>query len=78
MGRLIDVLVDTFPTLDRNTVLPSLRIGDIPMWDSMAAVNLLISTEDTFKISLRNVDLHGNLTIGDFADMIRAQGAAIE
>jgi len=52
MDRLADVVKEVFPTLDRSTVAPSLRLGDIPNWDSMSAVNLLMLTEAAFKVTL--------------------------
>jgi acyl carrier protein len=78
MGRLGDALIKVFPTFDRSRIVDSLRIGDIPGWDSMTAMNLLMVMEVTFKIKLRRVLFHDGLTVSDLADMVRGQWANVD
>jgi acyl carrier protein len=48
-------------------ITPQTRLGEIPDWDSMAAVNLQMLLNETFHVELPLELLHENTT---FSDMI--------
>jgi len=78
MELLGNLLVDVFPALEKSRVGPALRMGDIPSWDSMSSLNLLMLAENTFKVRLRGVHLHDDVTVADLAEIIRRHGAQID
>ncbi len=61
---------DLFPELGDLVITGETRLGDIPDFDSMAAVNLQTFIETTFKVTL-SLDLLGeDTTIAEIIDFI--------
>jgi len=60
--RLKAGIEDLFPEVERIAVTGETRLGDIPDYDSMAAVNLQTFIEENFKVALP-LDLLGEDTL---------------
>jgi len=65
---------DLFPEVERIAVTGETRLGDIPDFDSMAAVNLQTFIEENFKVAIP-LDLLGeDTTLKDIVDFIENPG----
>ena len=51
-----DGIEEIFPEADEMDITPDTLLGDIPEWDSMAAVNLQTFLDDAFHVTI-SVDL---------------------
>ena len=70
LKKLTAAIEDLFPDLGALIIIGETRLGDIPDFDSMAAVNLQTFIETTFKITL-SLDLLGeDATIAEIIDYI--------
>ena len=54
----------------------TLRAADVPGWDSIRMVDILLDLEDAFGIRLPVRIMSELRTVGDLADAVRAQRAA--
>ena len=65
---------DLFPEVESIAVTGETRLGDIPDFDSMAAVNLQTFIEENFKVAIP-LDLLGeDTTLKDIVDFIENPG----
>jgi acyl carrier protein len=48
--KIREILISVFPLSDMPKDIASLKIGDIPDWDSLGNFNLLLAIEDAFNI----------------------------
>jgi acyl carrier protein len=53
------------------------RLGDIPGWDSMNGVNLLLELESSFGMSLVDLQLSENDRIATLVNTLRQRGAEL-
>ncbi len=63
-------LADLFPALGDMEVNEDTLLEEIPEWDSMASVNLLMFLQQTFNVELDSDFLHGELKIGEIAAQV--------
>jgi acyl carrier protein len=61
------VLLDNFFESGDGSITPETKLGEMPDWDSMEAVNLQILLHDTFHVELPLELLHENTTFNDLA-----------
>ncbi len=59
--------------LDTVQLTRETRAPDVPGWDSVAHVQLLIATEKTFGFRLRTAEMAGLKNVGDLMDYIAAR-----
>ena len=59
------VLVDNLFEIGEILITPETKLGEIPDWDSMEAVNLQILLQDTFRVNLPLELLHENTIFND-------------
>jgi acyl carrier protein len=70
LKKLKTGIEDLFPELEKIVVSGETRLGDIPDFDSMAAVNLQSFIDENFKVSIP-LDLLGeDTTLNDIVDLI--------
>lgn len=50
--RIIEGIHETFPDADSMTFTPESVLGDLPEWDSMAAVNLQTYLQEQFQMEV--------------------------
>lgn len=74
LDSVIDVLVFTFGLRERPS--PSLSRQSLPQWDSLGTLNLLLSLEQAFGVSLSSSALLGVETVGDLVPLLEAAAAA--
>lgn len=63
MKRILESIKDTFPDFDENEFGKELRLGDIPDFDSMSAINLQVNLESKFGIKLFGLPLRDHVEI---------------
>jgi acyl carrier protein len=62
--------------LEPVVVTPALRARDVPEWDSLTHISLMVAVEKAFSIRFRVGEVETAQNIGEFADLIlqRLQG----
>lgn len=69
LNKVFENVLDLDPvSLSRET-----RAPDVPGWDSIAHVQLMIAVEKTFGFRLRSAEMTGLKNVGDLVDFIRAR-----
>lgn len=68
IARLQTVFDDIF--LDSPVLTPVLTARDVPEWDSLIHISLLLAVEKAFNIRFRMGEVEAAKNIGDFADLI--------
>lgn len=66
-------LTDIFRTvLDDDTIVltPETTAADIPAWDSMNHITIVVEAETRFGIKVRTAEIEGLRNVGDFAALI--------
>ena len=77
MELLRQAIVYVFPEADGSKITLETKLGEIPGWDSMNAVNVLVQLEaQTGRGDLQLV-FSGKLTIAQLVESLRAQGVEI-
>ncbi len=66
--KLQGVFDDVF--LDKVELTPELSAKDVPEWDSITHVSLIIATEEAFGIRFRVGEVEATKNVGDLADLI--------
>lgn len=56
--------------LDPVNLTPSLSANDVPEWDSLAQISLLLAVEKAFGIRFRVGEVESTKNVGEFADLI--------
>ncbi len=75
LAALTDVLREAFGD-DTLTVTPETTAKDVPGWDSIRMVSILIAVEDRFGIKTRSREIDRLRSVGDFVALIRAKQEA--
>jgi len=62
--------------LEPVSLTPELSANDVPEWDSLTHISLLLAVEKAFGIRFRVGEVEGTNNVGEFADLIakRVQG----
>ena len=68
LTKLQMVFDDIF--LDPPKLTPQLTAKEVPEWDSLLHISLLLAVEKAFNIRFRVGEVEGTKTIGEFADLI--------
>jgi len=66
--------VFTFPEL---SVVDSLDLRDVPRWDSLAHMMLIVRLEETYNIQFTGDEIADIRSVGDLRTTLRAHGADI-
>ena len=56
--------------LDPPRLSPSLSAKDVPEWDSLLQISLLVAVEKPFKTRFRVGEVEATNNVGEFADLI--------
>jgi acyl carrier protein len=76
-AKLGEAVNAVFDDLAPGDVRPELALGDIPGWDSMNSVNLVLELESTFDADLQGVMLVADQTVADVIALLREKGADV-
>lgn len=68
IDRLQSIFDDVF--LDPVKLTPVLCAKDVPEWDSLTHISLLLAVERAFSIRFRVGEVEGTNNVGEFADLI--------
>ena len=68
MARLQTVFDNVF--IDKVVLTPVLTAHDVPEWDSLMQVSLIVAIEGAFSIRFRVGEVEATKCVGDLADLI--------
>ena len=74
MHKLQEVFDDVF--LDPVSITPELSASEVPEWDSMLHISLVLAVESAFGIRFRVGEVEATKNVGEFADLIGKRVAA--
>ena len=69
-SRVQAIFRDVFDD-DTLVITRATHVGDIPDWDSLAQINLVVAMEKDFEIKVSLDDLETLSNVGDMMDLIR-------
>jgi acyl carrier protein len=69
---ILDRLQPLFETLflDPPQLRPDLSATEVPEWDSLMQIMLVVAVEKEFKVKFRVGDVEATRNVGEFADLI--------
>ncbi|QGM46675.1 acyl carrier protein [Methylocystis heyeri] len=70
---IFDRLVEIIRTIvgDHETPIhPETKASDVPQWDSMAHISIVVAAESVFKVKFRTAEIERLQVVGDFVDLI--------
>ena len=73
INRLQPIFDDLF--LDPVAVTAALSAKDVPEWDSLLQISLLIAVEQAFNVRFRVGEVEATTNVGEFADLIMRRSA---
>lgn len=56
--------------LESPTLTPELTAKDVPEWDSLIQISLLVAVEKLFNLRFRTGEVEATKNVGQFADLI--------
>jgi acyl carrier protein len=68
LSKLQEIFDDVF--LDPVILTPALSAKDVPEWDSLLHISLMVAVEKAFGIRFRVGEVEGTHNVGEFADLI--------
>jgi acyl carrier protein len=68
IAKLQSIFDDIF--LDPGTLTAATSAKDVPEWDSLTHISLLLAVEKSFGIRFRVGEVEGTNNVGEFADLI--------
>jgi acyl carrier protein len=68
LARLQEVFDDVF--LDPVVIAPELTARNVPEWDSLMHVSLVVAVERKFNVKFRLGEVEATKNVGEFADLI--------
>jgi acyl carrier protein len=68
IAKLQTIFDDLF--LEPVTVTPELSAKDVPEWDSLMHISLVVSVEKAFAVRFRVGEVEATKNVGEFADLI--------
>jgi acyl carrier protein len=71
-GQLTDVFHEVF---EDQSIIPrkDMKASDVPEWDSLAHINLIVAVEVRFKIKFKTAELESLRDVGHLVEMIEAK-----
>jgi acyl carrier protein len=71
-SEVISELQKIFDTvfLEPVVVTPAISAHDVPEWDSLTHISLMVAVEKTFNIRFRVGEVENTKNVGEFADLI--------
>ena len=64
-------------SIPESSVVDSLALSDIPAWDSLAHMILIVRLEDAYRIQFTGDEIADIKSVGDARSALRAHGAAL-
>ncbi|MBS4096589.1 MAG: acyl carrier protein [Sulfuricella sp.] len=63
--------------LPESSIVDSLALSDIPTWDSLAHMMLIVRLEETYQIQFSGDEIADIKSVGDVRSALLAHGAAL-
>ena len=70
--RLTEVFQDVFDE-DNIVIKPETTADDIPDWDSLSHIRLVLAVSQAFKVKFTAAEISRLKNVGEFADLIRGK-----
>lgn len=71
IAKLQTIFDDLF--LEPVVLTPAISAKDVPEWDSLTHISLIVAVEKAFSVRFRVGEVETTQNVGDFADLIRAR-----
>ncbi|MCE0484470.1 MAG: acyl carrier protein [Methylacidiphilales bacterium] len=68
LAKLQTIFDDLF--LEPVTLIPALTAKDVPEWDSLMHISLVVAVEKAFNVRFRVGEVEATRNVGEFADLI--------
>ena len=75
--RLTQVLADVFGVPTQH-IVPELKKSDVGSWDSLKQMDLVLSLEREYALTLEITDIIRLLSIGDIITVLKEKGVSLE
>ena len=77
MKKIIEAIIEVFPEADTTNIDVDTILQDLPGWDSMSAINLLIEIESRYRSSGLSIEFGLRQTLGELCDELRKKGVEL-
>ena len=77
MSALNKMLVETF-AIDSSELVDSLAMKDVPKWDSLTHIELIVGLEKLFGVEFTQDDVVEMRSVGAIRDVLRRRGIAAD
>ncbi|MBF0624117.1 MAG: acyl carrier protein [Magnetococcales bacterium] len=64
-ARLTDIFREVFED-DALVVTPELSADDVPTWNSLSNIRMVLAVEESFQVRFSSAELSGNRNVGEF------------
>ena len=75
LSKLTRIIHDVFENYDI-VVTPTLTADDVPEWDSLTHVRLILAVQKAFNVKFSAAQIASLKNVGDLLDLIRAKAPA--
>ncbi len=75
LNKMTSIFHDVFDN-DDIVVTPSLTAEDVPEWDSLTHVRLILAVQKAFNVKFSAAQIASLKNVGDLMDLIRAKAPA--
>jgi acyl carrier protein len=70
LTKIKEGILENFPEVGDVEITAEMKLGEIPEWDSVAAVNLQTFLKDNFGVEVPLDFLHDETTLGEIVEFI--------
>jgi hypothetical protein len=77
MKLICQAITNVFPEADANLLTEETKLADIPGWDSMNAVNLVLEIELLSGCQSLSLQLGDDVSIGQILNLLRGKGVNV-
>ena len=75
LGEMTAIFHDVFDN-DDIVVTPELTAADVPEWDSLTHVRLILAVQKAFKVKFSAAQIAGLKNVGDLMNLVRSKAPA--
>ena len=75
LSKMTDIFHDVFDN-DEIVVTPSLTADDVPEWDSLTHVRLILAVQKAFNVKFSAAQIANLKNCGDLMDLVRSKAPA--
>ncbi len=75
LSKMTNIFHDVFDN-DDIVVTPALTASDVPEWDSLSHVRLILAVQKAFGVKFSAAQIANLKNVGDLTDLVRAKAGA--